>query len=346
MQYNGGVAAFECTMVTTYDIARRTGLNQSTVSRVLSGFPHVHPATARKVREACAELGYVPNAMARGLKTRRTGTLAVHIPFGSETVLADPFIPAFLSGVSRRAARDGYSVVLSYMDTDERANDPVTLVKSGRADGVILTSPARSDPWIRELNREGIPYVVGRTRGRLGPRAACVDIDNVHAGKQAGRFLLARSHRRIGLVTESLEHYSGRDFYDGFMAAAAEGGASNSARYACQGQVTFEAGYAAARELLEMKTPPTAIIANTALTVFGAAEAVRALRRKVLVLGIESPLLRAMYPGQPRIRSPIEDLGSEMAAALIGILRSGRAESASKMLYNEIVDEQGQVFTG
>ena len=117
-------------MITTYDIAKLTGMNQSTVSRVLSGFPKVSPTTAKKVLDACKKLHYVPNASAKALKTRRTFTLAIHMPYGTETVLADPFVPLFLSAVSREAADHGYSVILSYSDGTHSQSDLENLNQS------------------------------------------------------------------------------------------------------------------------------------------------------------------------------------------------------------------------
>ncbi len=331
-------------MVTTYDIARKTGLNQSTVSRVLSGFPHVNPATAKKVYKACRELNYVPNRFARALKTKRSSAIAVHIPFGSETVLADPFIPAFLSGVSQEAARQGYSVILSYLDHTDKEHNFSDIVKSGLADGVIVTSPSRSDPWIKSLVRSGTPFVIGRFEGKAGPNMVSVDIDNRHSGYQAASFLLSRGHRDIALVTEGIEHISARDFQDGFRKALKEHDVRWNPALSRSVPVTFEAACGATRELLAGKPVPTAIVANTALTVFGALEAVRNAHASTLVLGIESLLLKSLHPGLPRISSPIEDLGREMTAALIRLLQTGKPDPKTQMLYTKIIDEKGRVF--
>jgi len=331
-------------MVTTYDIAKKTGLNQSTVSRVLSGSTRINPATAEKVYRACRELNYVPNRSARALKTKRSNTIAIHIPFGSETVLADPFIPAFLSGVSQEAARQGYSVILSYPNQTDMKDELSAMVKSGQADGVIVTSPSLSDPWVKSLVKAGVPFVIGRYEGKPGARMACVDIDNRHSGYQAGKFLLSRGYRKIGLITEEKEHIGARDFQEGFLQAMAEWKIRQSGRLINPASVTFEAAYQAAKEMIELKEPPGAIIANTALTVFGALEAVRKAGKKILVLGVESPLLRSMYPDMPRICSPVEELGREMAGALIGLLHSPDEHPDCKMLYTKIVDEKGEVF--
>jgi DNA-binding LacI/PurR family transcriptional regulator len=332
-------------MVTTYDIAKVTGLNQSTVSRVLSGFPNVSPETSRKVYEACQKLGFVPNASARALKTHRTFTLAIHMPYGTETVLADPFVPVFLSAVSLEAANNGYSVIISYGNSSGSKSDLANLVKSHRVDGVIVTSPSREDAGIKTLLDEGVPFVTGRYENKPNEKSACVDIDNHYSGFMAGRFCFSRGHREIGLITETQESIVGRDFQAGFFKAMADSKIKSTKRNVQAVAVTFNAAYDAAMRLLSGDKPPTAIIANTTLTVFGVIEAVRKTRKKVTVLGVESPLLKSLYPQLPRIQAPIEDLGREMTQALIQLLESGGAEPIPpKMLYTRIVDEKGDIF--
>jgi LacI family transcriptional regulator len=313
-------------MVTTYDIAKRTGLNQSTVSRVLSGFPHVNPKTAKKVYAACRKLNYVPNVMARGLKTRRTRTIAIHMPYGAQTVLADPFVPVFLSGVSREAGRLGFSVLISH--------------------AVIITSPSRNDPAIETLIKENIPFVTGHYENRVSGHSIYVDIDNRHSGYQAGKFLILHGHKKIALVTEGAESIVGQDFHAGLWDALKEASLKPEARFLKRVPITFEAGFEAGRELLAEKSPPTAIIANTALTVFGVLEAARKFGKDICVLGIASPLLKSLHPELPMIQAPIEELGRQMAAGLIELIQTGKGFSTSepRMLYTQIIDEQGNIF--
>ncbi len=330
--------------ITTNDIARLTGLNQSTVSRVLCGSSLVTPETARKVRAVCRKLDYIPNALARGLKTSRTFALAVHLPGGTQTMTADPFVPAFLSGVSRQAVHCGYSVVLSYFDPASTEIQLSNLIRERRADGVVLTSPSCCEGEIRFLRKLNIPFVRGRHEGPLDGPSACVDIDNRHSGFQAAKFLVARGHKEIGLITEPADSLVGRDFQAGFFDALTKAGVSCRPDQAKTVPITYEDAFRATEQLLSGRRPPTAIATNTPLPGFGILEAVRKSRRNILVLGVESPLLKSMYPNQPRIVSPIELLGRAMTETLIEILTTGRAEVPIRMLYTRIVDEKGREF--
>lgn len=333
-------------MVTTYDIAKKAGLNQSTVSRVLSGSALVNPKTAEKVWQVCKELNYVPNAQARALRTQQTQTLAVYLPQYSETVLADPFVPAFLSGVSKEAAAAGYGVVLCYQDAESKEQPLLDMVQSRRADGVILASPALQDPVLEKLLAAGIPLVTGRVDRKLVRHVNCVDIDNQHAGRQATQFLLQRHRaRRIGLIAEEPASLTGRDFEKGFCQAMQAWRVPVTPELMKRVPVTFAAAREAADEILRAAPDVDAILADTALAVFGVLQAVAQHRSKAVVLGVESPLLRAMHPELPQIRSPIQELGGRMARVLIEQFKEPHRETVRQMLYTTIVDEQGHVIS-
>ena len=89
------------------DVARVAGVSSMTVSRVLSGAPHVAAGTRRRVEAAVAQLGYVPNGLARGLSRRRTGTIGVVVPD-----IGNPFFTLVVRGAEEAAARTGNHVIL------------------------------------------------------------------------------------------------------------------------------------------------------------------------------------------------------------------------------------------
>lgn len=323
-------------IVTTRDIAVMTGVNQSTVSRALSGSSRIGARTKKKIWKACRALNFVPNAIARGLRERRSRTLAVHIPFGSETVLSDPFVLEFLAGVSQEAGRRGYAMVLSYPDPEQRGNEFVNLVKSRRADGIIITSSLRHDPRLALLARERIPCVVSRQGIRLGAMMACVDIDNREIACEAVRYLLAQGHQRLGIITEEVDSLSAYDFLAGCRDALREHGWRVRDARIKRVPVTFQSAYEATRKILAERPAPDAILTNTALTIFGVLTAIRDAGKSILAMGLDSPLLRGMYPELPRIQSPILDLGRKSSAVLIEMLETGRRPAQEVLLHARV----------
>ena len=331
-------------MVTTYDIAKKAGVHQGTVSRVLAGVPHVSPETAKRVLDVCKMLNYVPNELARGLRTRRTFSIAVHIPDVAEGVFADPFVLEFISGVTREAARRHYSIILSYNDPSDSDVDFTKIVKSKRADGVIITSPLSSDPRIEMLKQENIPCALGHYLGTLGKQMVCVDIDNRYSGYLAAKFLFSRGYTHIGLITGPEGHIVGEDFKDGFCQAFIDAGLKVPTQHIKQVLGTFELAKNAAEELLRSPNPPHAIVAFTALTTFGVLQAVTNASSDIKVLGVGTPLMRCQYPNLPYIHSPISELGKQITGALIDLIETGKRPKKLKLLRSYIIDEHGKTF--
>ena len=333
-------------MITAHDIARRVGVNQCTVSRALTGFPHVSAKTADKVRQACRALGYVPNAMASALSSRRTHAIAIHIPFRKETVLADPFLPEFLSGVNRECACHDYTIILSFVAPDEPGFAFSHLIKARRADGLILVGLQTGDRRIAELRAQAIPCVIGHVQGRLGKWIASVDVDNHDIGRRAAEFLINRGHRRIGAVLEPEGNLSGNDFWRGVSEALRHHRLGADERLVQRTAITASAARRATEKLLRRVRPPSAILVDTALGIFGALEARRAMGRSVDLLGVDSPLLQDLHPDLPRIRAPIAELGAAMTRVLIQMIKTGQTPKPHRMLRATILDERGRVFQG
>lgn len=333
-------------MITAHDIARRVGINQCTVSRVLTGFPHVSAKTSEKVRQACRELGYVPNAMARNLSLRRTHAIVVHIPFGKETVLADPFVAEFLVGINRECVAHDYLPILSFVAPDDPGVALGHLIKARRADGLILVGLKTDDRRLAALRESATPCVVSHTKGRMGKWIVSVDVDNRDAGRRAAEFMIQRGHRRIGAVLEPEGNLSGNDFWKGVTDALRQHKINPDARLVRRAPVTTSAARRSTEELLRLGRPPSAILVDTALGTFGAIEARRAMVRAVEVMGIDSPLLQDLHPGLPRIRAPIAELGMTMTRVLIQMIKTGRPSKPPRMLRTTILDEAGHVFQG
>jgi DNA-binding LacI/PurR family transcriptional regulator len=335
--------------VTARDIAKHAGVHQSTVSRVLSGFPRIKPETVAKVKKACDELGYVPNAMARSLRTRRPMAIALDIPEQSEMSANDPFVPVFLTAVGQEAAKRGYSLVLPPQvsfaggQSNRIDGDLETLVRGGRVDGVIFTTPFHDDARVRLINEQKTPCVLGQFDSQLGPLSSCVDVDNIHKGRQAAAFLLSRGHRQIGVITDPVERLPSSNLLKGFTDHLKQSGVQIHSSLQHVVQMTFEMAYDATVKLLALAQPPSAILVSTALTVFGVMEAVRQSGQSVTVLGPGSPLLSKLYPSQPRIELPITQLGRASVRALVKTIESGRRQP-SRLLHAQILDENNKPF--
>src|SRR5579864_3060909 len=143
--------------VTIRDVARRAGVSAMTVSRVINGQPRVGEETRRRVEAAVAELGYVPNGLARGLSRRRTKLVGLIVPD-----IANPFFTLVVRGAEDTAWRAGYRAILANTQTDlERERGQLEDMLALQVDGVLIAPVSdRSAPQLRALARNQVPFVL------------------------------------------------------------------------------------------------------------------------------------------------------------------------------------------
>src|SRR5438128_495974 len=201
--------------VTIREVAASAGVSAMTVSRVINESPRVSDATRRRVEAAIAELGYVPNRLARGLTRRRTGTLGVIVPD-----VANPFFTLVVRGAEEVAWRAGFHVILCNTQGDlERERGYLEDMLAFQVEGLLLAPVSdRSRPHLRALTRNNVPFVL-IDRSIAGYDGDLVQGDSVAGARRLVEHLIGFGHRRIGLVTETGAVSTARDRMEGYRAA-------------------------------------------------------------------------------------------------------------------------------
>lgn len=180
-------------MTTIRDVARVAGVSPATVSRVVNGLIGYSAETQRRVEDAIAQLGYEPDTLARGLRTKQTAVIGVLAP-----VVSDALASEIMSGVEAAARVRGYSVMLGRTGPGSTfAPGYLRTLRTYRAAGVILISAAIT-PEMRRALGSGIPLVSVAIRD--GQRFPSLAIDDEVAAYDGTRHLIALGHRRIGLL--------------------------------------------------------------------------------------------------------------------------------------------------
>jgi DNA-binding LacI/PurR family transcriptional regulator len=287
----------------------------STVSRVINGRGKVavRPETRRRILEAASELGYRPNAMARGLKLSATGTLGVLVPS-----LRNPLWSEVIHGAVGRAwGRD--FVVLLAEDTGEDSVQEAyeRLVVEGRIDGLLVLSARADSPVLARLVSDRIP-VVFANRGLSGSgRNVVMDEDATMI--LIVDHLLAKGHRHIGHIDgpESIDTAARR------VAALERLTAHSGIELMVEHTPFDEEGGLAAMERILSRTPrPTACVVASINQVIGALRGVReagvAVPRDLYVVSVdEEPLLDYLDVPVTAVELPLFELGIAAADALI-----------------------------
>ncbi|WP_394154911.1 LacI family DNA-binding transcriptional regulator [Loktanella salsilacus] len=246
-------------MVTLKDISRDVGLSITQVSRALGGHADVSADTRERVRLAAARLGYRPNAVARSLKTGRSGIVAM-IVAGSRDPDFNAHLFEIVMGLSAEISALGLQFVLHVAQPgDDVVKLHTDLYRSGGIDGFVIIGPSPADPRIRCLTDLGAPFIVhGRDPEQAHP---FVDIDNFEVGRRMAEHLLSLGHHRIAFLNGPLGEYFAIQRQRGVEAAFAAFDHQVDPALMRSIPMIEPQGRAAARDMLDRPDPPTAIIA-------------------------------------------------------------------------------------
>jgi LacI family transcriptional regulator len=261
--------------VTSRDIAREAGVSQPTVSRALRGDPRVASATAALVQTTATRLGYVPDAAAQTLITRRTGTVAIVV-----ADITNPFYPELVEALHDELGRAAYRTVLLNERTDARGVD--TLMRAGAVDGAIVATATLDDRTRMLLTGERAP-IVQLVREVNGVDRDAVVSDNHGGAVLAADLLVSLGHRRIGLISGPADTSTARDRDAGFEAALDRHGVRLDPELRRRGEYAHHTGHQCCQELLDEPAPPTAIFCGNDVIALGALDAAR--RRRIAVPG-------------------------------------------------------------
>lgn len=298
-------------IITMRDVARATGVSQSTVSRVLSGAPTTVPIAAEtksRVRAAADRLGYRPNPLARGLRGAQTMLLGVIV-----REITDPFFAGAIEAVSREAGLRGYNVVLG--QAHARADEAIALyavLEARHCDAILLLGDMRDQPRLLEdLGRAHVP-VVALWQGTRPNGIPSVSVDNRAGIRAVVDHLLGLGHRRLAFVggrrlgdiiereAAFIEQVSrtGQRLLDGYVRTVSNNPAG---------------GGEALRALFALPTPPTAIMAATDVLAIGALHAAYELGLRVpgdvSVTGFDDiPVAAYSNPALTTVAMPVREM--------------------------------------
>jgi LacI family transcriptional regulator len=256
---------------TVRDVARKAGVSAMTVSRVINGGAGVRPETRRRVERAVADLDFVPNGVARGLMSSKSGTIGVIVPD-----ISNPFFSILVRGAETVARRAGYRILLCNSEGDLGLEKQyVQDMISHRAEGLIIAPVGdRSKANLLSLERRKFPLVL-IDRSVAGFDCDLVQADSVAGAKLLATHLLTVGHRRIAVIIEPDNVSTARDRLQGFMAAMKGAGIKVPGSHVLRTTADRAGGYAAMQQILSLDPRPSAVFAVNNMTALGAMQAIR-----------------------------------------------------------------------
>ncbi|URZ02264.1 LacI family DNA-binding transcriptional regulator [Clostridium felsineum] len=180
-------------MVTMKDIAKKSGVSQATVSRVISGNVSVNPEIKRKVMEWVRKLDYKPNIIAQSLVKNKSLLIGVII-----TDISNPFFSDIIKSVESEAAKYGYSIILCNTDWNlDKEKKYISIMKSYNVDGILIVPSNAKDTYFKSLKNINIPIVV-ITQNIDGFN--CVSISHYLSAKDVAKHLISMGYSKFVFV--------------------------------------------------------------------------------------------------------------------------------------------------
>lgn len=184
------------TKITIYDVASEANVSLATVSRVLNYPEKVKPATRERVLDAINRLGYRPNAIARGLASRKSTTVALIVPDASRASVSE-----MINGVTDIARKYDYSVLLKVTNGEEEIEEEVWKeVYASQVDGIVYLNDELQERNIEQFKQSSVPVVLCNTKEQLNI-VPSVSIDFEVAFYEATKSFIDKGRKDILLVS-------------------------------------------------------------------------------------------------------------------------------------------------
>jgi LacI family transcriptional regulator len=327
-------------MTTVHDVAKEAGVSAITVSRVINNSGYISQATKEKVEKAVEKLGYVPNTLARGLRSKRTHTLALIV-----TDITNPYFTLMARGVEDSAGASDYTVI--YCNTDEsetKEEKYANMLAQRQVDGVLLVPAGGNANTVRFLQTNGIAVVV------LDRRVVGVKTDFVFSDSQTGanrliKLLIDLGHKHIAVITGPKKVSTSIDRVSGYREALREAGLLELENIS-YGTFNQQSGYTLAKQVMLRSPRPTAIMGANNFITIGIIKAIEELGLRVpedvSVVGFDDlPESMLIKPILTEAAQPAYEIGRAATDLLIKRI-SGELTGRCKelVLPTEIIERQ------
>ena len=324
--------------VTIYDVAREAGVSMATVSRVVNGNKNVKENTRKKVLEVIERLDYRPNAVARGLASKRTTTVGVVIPDITNTYFA-----ALAKGIDDIAEMYKYNIVIANSDEDdEKEVAVVNTLFSKQVDGIIFMGYHLTEKIRSEFSRSRTPVVLAGTVD-VEHQLPSVNIDYKNATADAVRHLLKRN-KKIAFVSGPLvDDINGKIRLVGYKEALKEAGVNYSEGLVFESKYRYDDGYALAERLVSSKAT-AAIVTGDELAaglLNGLADhGVSVPEDFEIITSDDSQIARYTRPNLTTIAQPLYDLGAISMRMLTKIMHKEELEEREVLLPHGLTERK------
>lgn len=336
--------------ITIKDVAQKAGVSPSTVSRVISKDTRISENTKKKVLEIMDELNYYPNSIARRLANKKTDTIGVVMPYGTEDILMNPFFQESLRGISIVSSDKCYDILICTSHKNEDEIDVLRcLIKGNKVDGLILTRSNEHDEAIKYLRDNKFPFVLIGSCLEYDDITS-VDNDNERASYELTSFLIKKGRRKIAFIGGELHSVVIKNRFEGYKKALKDNNIEFKDEYLIFDKFLEESGYNLTDKLLNLDDVPDAIIVADDLMSLGAMKKIKERNYKVpedIMLASFNNSILAKYsnPSITSIDINSTELGKRACEKLFTILEGNENELKKDIISHKIIERESTKST-
>jgi len=327
--------------VTIYDVAREAGVSMATVSRVVNNNPNVKPATRKKVYEAIERLGYRPNAVARGLASKKTTTVGVVIPDISNAIFAE-----VARGIEDIANMYHYNIILCNADKKkEKEIRVINTLLEKQVDGLLFMGGAVTEEHQQAFKTSNVPIVLCATSDE-SEEIPSVDIDHESAAYDAVMNLIANGHKRIAMISGTLQDpANGYARFQGYKRALESSGITYDESLVRIGNYRYESGAEAMKFFIDMDKRPTAVFSATDEMAIGAIHCIQDnglnVPTDISVISVDNSRMASMVrPQLTAVAQPMYDIGAVSMRLLTKLMKKEHVEHSKVVLPHDLIARQ------
>ncbi|WNS81711.1 catabolite control protein A [Domibacillus sp. DTU_2020_1001157_1_SI_ALB_TIR_016] len=322
--------------ITIYDVAREANVSMATVSRVVNGNPNVKPATRKKVNDVIERLGYRPNAVARGLASKKTTTVGLIIPD-----ISNIFYAELARGIEDIATMYKYNIILSNSDQNEEKEMHLIQTMLGKqVDGLIFMGNHITEEHVKEFDRSPVPVVLAGSVETSG-KTASVNIDYKEAAREVMQSLIENGHKRIAYVASPFHDVINTEYALAVYKEVLEEADLYDESLVVEGDYTYDSGIEAWEKLSEADEKPTAVFVYNDEMALGivhtAQEAGLSIPDDLEVVSFDSTKLSLMVrPQLTAVAQPLYDIGAVAMRLLTKLMNKEEVENPVVVLPHRI----------
>jgi LacI family transcriptional regulator/LacI family repressor for deo operon, udp, cdd, tsx, nupC, and nupG len=300
-------------------VAIKAEVSTATVSRFLNNPDSVKIETRLRIEKIIKQLNYRPSRVARRLRVKDGDKKMFGLIVPD---IQNPFYVDVVKGVEDGAYSKDYAVLMcNFGQEEKRERMYLDIMQSESVDGLIVAPIHEKDPEVIKIVKAGLP-VVCVDRGLSGIDVDVILVDNKEGAYKAVDYLAKLGHKGIAYIGGLFQIPTSRHRRDGYIQALEDNGLKADESYIKFGDSKFESGKSFAKELLNLKNPPTALFTGNNLITLGALDAIHSMGlnipKDVAIIGFDDmPWSSSLNPALTAVSQPGYEIGKRAVELLI-----------------------------